>query len=185
MRRDLHDSLGPLLAALRLEIDGLGDADRTVRARGLVHEAIDEVRRISRDLRPSLLDDLGLADAIRRNAAALAASDGVDVSVDVEGIGPPLPNAVEVAALRVVSEALTNVVRHARATTCSVRVTVGDTVRIEVTDDGVGVAHATPGVGLRSMRERAAELGGSCDISSGARGGTVVTAVLPLTTEPA
>ena len=93
---------------------------------------------------------------------------------------PPLPAAVEVAAYRITTEALTNVVRHAGARHCVIRVAMNAHLELEVTDDGCGLGKATPGVGLTSMRERAGELGGSCSVVPAAAGGTVVRAELPL-----
>jgi signal transduction histidine kinase len=88
--------------------------------------------------------------------------------------------ALEVAIYRIASEALLNVVRHAQARTCTIRLDVCDQVRLEVIDDGIGMTSARhAGVGLRSMRERAAELGGTCDIGTGAHGGTRIVVELP------
>jgi signal transduction histidine kinase len=100
---------------------------------------------------------------------------------------PPLPAAVEVAAFRIVQEALTNVVRHAQAHHCVVRLSCDDRLYVEISDDGIGVGSArTPtqdsGVGLISMQERAAELGGRCMIEPGPMRGTRVRASLPLGT---
>ncbi len=133
-------------------------------------------------LRPPALDELGLVGALQRLAERCGADGGLRVDVDVPGELPALPAAIEVAAYRIVQEALTNVVRHAGARTCCVRLAVdGDVVTVEVTDDGAGIAaSATPGVGLSSMRERAAEMGGSCAVGAGPDGGTRVLARLPL-----
>ena len=92
-----------------------------------------------------------------------------------------LPAAIEVAIYRIVDEALTNVLRHAHARTCFVRLKIDERVELEITDDGVGLqASMRTGVGLLSMRERAAELGGVCRIEPGPDGGTRVAAQLPL-----
>lgn len=93
-----------------------------------------------------------------------------------------MPAAVEVATYRIVQEALTNVAHHARARACRVRLSLGDELELEITDDGIGLSEdRRPGVGLSSMRERAAELGGACTIEpAGARGGTRLLARLPL-----
>ena len=188
VRADLHDGLGPLLAALRLELDGQPDDDPALRrARELVVDAIGEVRRISRDLRPVALDDLGLVGAIERQTGALGGSGRlqVDVMTDPTPL-PALPASVEVAAYRIISEAATNVVRHAAATTCSIRILLSgpadgeQMLSVAICDDGVGTGAAEPGVGIASMRDRAEELGGSLEITAGHRGGTQVHVEIPV-----
>jgi len=149
---------------------------------------VGDVRRLVYDLRPPVLDELGLVEAIRDRATRNGSANGtVHTTVEARDQLPPLPAAVEVAAYRIVQEALTNVSRHARARECRVRLTCDDgrTLEIEVTDDGVGLS--TPphgGVGLSSMRERAAELGGVCEFQrlSPPTSGTRVLARLPLLT---
>ncbi|MBU2667843.1 hypothetical protein KOI35_30460 [Actinoplanes bogorensis] len=185
LRRELHDGLGPALAAIALKA---GLAARQVPdgpARVLLGEIGDEVRssltdvrRVVDALRPPVLDELGLVAAVRARAAALTA----DLVIEV--IGPDdrtaLPAAVEIAAYRIAVEGMTNAARHSGGTTCTVTIETGEReVRVEVRDDGGGLADSrTPGVGLRSMRERAAELGGECAVETA--GGTVVFARLPL-----
>jgi signal transduction histidine kinase len=97
---------------------------------------------------------------------------------------PPLPAAVEVAVYRIAQEALTNVARHAHAHDCQVRLTLGDVLQLEISDDGIGlpVVRQT-GVGLTAMRERAAELGGTCVVELEPTGGTRVLAHLPILKE--
>ncbi len=187
LRRDLHDGLGPTLAAIRLKA---GLAARQVpsesAARGLLGEidtevtaSLADVRRLVEDLRPPALDELGLVGAVRSRAAALAGQ----LQIDVVGSEPPvpLPAAIETAAYRIVVEAMTNAVRHSGGTHCTVSILVGeDAVELSVRDDGNGLKpDRTPGVGLRSMRERAAEVGGSLLVRSPTEGGTVVSATLP------
>jgi two-component system, NarL family, sensor kinase len=189
--RELHDGVGPALAGLAL---GVGAANRAV-ARGdasaepLLTQVqaeteglLADVRRIAHDLRPAALDELGLVGALRQRDEALTdASGGAPVvRVEVDGL-PALPAAVEVAAWRIATEALTNTVRHASASRCTVRLVADDCLRLEVTDDGRGLPSViTPGLGLSSMAERAAELGGTCVVESGPSAGTVVRAELPL-----
>jgi signal transduction histidine kinase len=150
-------------------------------SRADLREAVAEVRRLVHGLRPPALDDLGLLAAVEQQADQLRTA-GLDVTVDAEGL-EGLPAAVEVAAYRIVAESLTNVVRHARAGGVRVRLrreAAGLTV--EVVDDGIGISsERTAGVGLLSVRERAAELGGEATVECPAAGGTVVRAVLPLT----
>jgi signal transduction histidine kinase len=141
---------------------------------------VADVRRLVHDLRPPALDDRGLVGALQQQAEELS-TDGLSVTVVAEDLGA-LPAAVEVAAYRIAGEGLTNVVRHAAARACVVRLAVedGDLV-VEVADDGTGIApDAEAGVGLVSLRERAAELGGRSEVTCPATGGTVVRARLPL-----
>jgi signal transduction histidine kinase len=191
LRRDLHDGLGPQLAGVVMGLDVVrsslsrGEADRAGRLADDVttqaREAVEEVRRMAAGLRPPVLDDLGLVGALRTTGPA-AAAGGPDVSVEAEGDLDGCPAAVEVAAYRIAQEAITNAVRHAAADRVDVRLAVSDVaVTVTVSDDGVGLSRrARPGVGLRSMRERASELGGWCSVAPGERGGTTVSAHLPL-----
>ena len=120
---------------------------------------------------------------VLRETAAQYGQNDPSIRVEAPETLPPLPAAVEVAAYRIVGEAVTNVVRHAEARTCVVRITLDeDALRLEISDDGVGVGRdrGGTGVGLRSMRERAEELGGVCTVEPGAGGGTRVSASLPL-----
>lgn len=141
---------------------------------------IADIRRLVYDLRPPTLDELGLAGAIHQTATGYE-GDGLLISVQVPDYLPPLPAAVEVAAYRIVQEALTNVVRHAQAPTCTIQLSLADGLEIEISDDGVGLpAERHLGIGLTSMKERAAELGGSCVVEQAPGGGTRVRAHLPL-----
>jgi signal transduction histidine kinase len=193
LRRDLHDGLGPRLAALTLKVGSarsLYSRDRAG-ADALLAELEDDVettltdlRRLVYDLRPPTLDQLGLLGAIRDVAERYEsgpATEGLRISIHAPEDLPPLPAAVEVATYRIVQEALTNTVRHAHAGNCMVRLSVGDTLELEITDDGAGLpADRRSGVGLNSMSERTAELGGTCVIESVPSGGTRVLAHLPL-----
>jgi signal transduction histidine kinase len=190
LRRDLHDGLGPALAGVALGLDGLGRrlgndrslAQRADQLRGQLRDAVGEVRHIVEGLRPFSLDELGLAGAVER----LASTDGdrPRISVEVEGPVPALPAAVEVAAYRIAAEAVTNAVRHADADVVDVRLRIqDDDLEIAVYDDGRGFGtEIVSGVGLRSMHERAAEVGGDLQVRSTADGGTSVVARLPLET---
>jgi len=186
LRRDLHDGVGPALAAVVLKLNAAQSrADVAARAallteaRDEVKDAIAEVRRLVDDLRPPAIDEVGLLAAIRHRAGALSG----DLAIEVTGPEPlpALPAAVEVATFRIASEAMTNVVRHAGASCCQVDVTLNGRLELTVADNGNGrVGDASRGVGWTSMRERAAELGGSCVIANRPEGGLLVHAVLPV-----
>lgn len=190
IRRDLHDGLGPTLAGAAFQADAVRNllAFDQERAAALLAElraeiggAVGEIRRLVDGLRPPDLDQLGLLGALRERAARLAwRADGTELKVRIRAPErlPALPAAVEVAAYRIAVEALTNAARHARASQVELRIEIGDGLCLEVCDDGTPVNGETewrPGVGITSMQERAAELGGSCVADRGR-----VTATLPL-----
>lgn len=192
IRRDLHDGLGPALAGVAFGIDAARNtlAADPIAAEVLLTElkaeiqaSIADVRRLVYDLRPPTLDRLGLVPALKEYAGRLAERGALHVFVSAPPM-PPLPAAVEVAAYRIATEALTNALRHsgARRTTVSLAVE-GTQLRLEVADDGTGVADRSsdaPGVGIAAMAERAAELGGTCSVNQRAERGTSVVAMLPL-----
>ena len=161
-----------------------GAADALVgELREELRAAIADIRRLVHGLRPPALDELGLVGALQRMAERCSAgATGLRVTVEVPGDLSALPAAAEVAVYRIAQEAVTNVVRHAGARTCTVRLTLSPgEVCVQVTDDGRGIdaAAMTPGVGLSSMRERAAEMGGECMVDAAPGGGTRVVARLP------
>lgn len=185
LRRDLHDGLGPALAGVvlgisrteRLLVDDPAAALAQLDSlRAQTQQAVAEIRRLVDGLRPPALDELGLVGALREQAVALG------IAVDGPTGLAALPAAVEVAVYRIAVEAMTNTVRHARASSATVTVAVDTAVRLDVLDDGVGLpdGHRT-GVGLVSMRERAVELGGTCTVERCGPRGTLVQAVIPLT----
>ncbi|WP_207455215.1 sensor histidine kinase [Herbiconiux sp. SYSU D00978] len=184
LRRELHDGLGPGLAAIGLGLDvAQAKAGRDVGLDGvrqLTRSLVADVRRIVHDLRPASLDELGLLGALEDLALAASGAQIV-VEGDREAL-QHLPAAVEVAAYRIAQEALGNALKHSGASAIAVRVErEPHALVVTVTDDGVGVpAAVTEGVGSGSMRERAAELGGSLRREASAAGGTIVEAVLPL-----
>jgi signal transduction histidine kinase len=187
LRRDLHDGLGPALAgmAMQLDVARAKAGDPQVEAvlgelRSEAQDAIADIRRVVYELRPPALDELGLVGALREQAARLGDASGLKVSVEAPDDLPPLPAAVEVAAYRIATEALTNVSRHAHARHCSIQIALNGGLLLEVGDDGRGIGDGPAGVGLSSMRERAAEVGGSFTAEAKAGGGTLVRARLPL-----
>ena len=206
LRRDLHDGLGPTLASLALRLDAARrlvrrkpeDAEALLsRLKDQTQDTVGDVRRLVYGLRPPALDDLGLLAAVGQQAAGhgFVAHDGsptdeaiekgrVVFALEASEDLLPLPAAVEVAAYRIIQEAMTNVARHARARTCRVRLSfdqIGSILELETTDDGVGMPEdRRAGVGLSSMRERAEELGGALVVEPGSEGGTRVLARLPV-----
>jgi two-component system, NarL family, sensor kinase len=188
LRRDLHDGLGPLLAGISLRIAAArnllrGDPDAADvmldRLDRHTQGAVADVRRLVDDLRPPALDELGLVSAIREQAARFEGT--LAVSVEASGELGDLPAAVEVAAFRIATEAITNSARHAEAQVCHVCLSLDGALNLEIRDDGRGLpAQIQPGVGLTSIGERAAELGGTWSIGPCPGSGTVVTARLPV-----
>ncbi|MBA2468922.1 MAG: GAF domain-containing sensor histidine kinase [Chloroflexia bacterium] len=194
LRRDLHDGVGPSLASITLKLDAArnllphdpGAVDALlVDLKTQTQAAIADVRRAVYDLRPPALDELGLVPALRVHADRLE-GEGLRIVVDTPNALPALPAAVEVAAYRITLEALTNVIRHAAARTCLVRLSLADNcLVVEVTDDGGGIlGDVRAGVGMTAMRERTVELGGTLKIGSTRGGGGRVTATLPLPLTP-
>ncbi len=203
LRRDLHDGLGPTLAALNLQagiIRGLIKSDPdaadalVVEWRREIRLAIGDIRRLSYELRPPALDELGLVGAIRERAAQSSGkeADALQIIVEAPDTLSVLPAATEVAAYRIVQEALTNVIHHAQANTCHIQIQVcgetdgrgGRMLCLEITDDGRGLPERHRiGVGLISMRERAEELGGTCVVEAAVPAGTRVWAQLLLPEE--
>ena len=189
LRRDLHDGLGPRLAAQTLKVGSARQlyerdpAAADALLSGLesdMEAALDDIRRLVYDLRPPALDELGLLGALRESAAGYD-HGGPTFVMEAPRRLPELPAAVEVAAYRIAQEAMTNVVRHAKARECVVRISAGIALEVEVSDNGTGMPETkTPGVGFSSMRERAEELGGVCKVERIPDGGTRVLARLPL-----
>ncbi|GAA1042416.1 hypothetical protein GCM10009557_68410 [Virgisporangium ochraceum] len=186
LHRELHDSLGPALTGAAFKADAIGNLAATDPAHAgalsaelgtQIRAAIQDVRRLVYGLRPPALDELGLVGAVRRMADEL---DG-DLTFDVEGRDlPPLSAAVEVAAYRIATEAMTNAVRHSRGRRAVLSLHAdGQALHVSVTDDGAPEAAWRPGVGLRSIVERAAEVGGTAEAGPTPQGGRV-TAVLPV-----
>lgn len=194
LRRDLHDGLGSQLAALHLRADTVrtlipnnpsGALAVATELRDEIRATVSEIRRLVYELRPPALDELGLAGALRALPAQRTAANNLQVTINAPDPLPALPAAVEVAAYRIAQEALTNVLRHGQAHTCSIRIELAETLSLDIRDDGVGLPiQLQAGLGLRSMRERAEELGGTCRIEANNPGGTRVTASLPLVGSP-
>jgi signal transduction histidine kinase len=192
LRRDLHDGIGPSLTGVSLGLrtavrqlarvaarDGVEPAQRLLeQVADEVDASVGELKRIVRDLRPTALDQLGLVGAVAEFTRGLG--DAVEMHLTLPDRPVELPAAVEVATYRIVTEAVTNVVRHARAARCWLTIDAGPSVVIDVVDDGVGIPSGEQrGVGLTAMHERAAELGGSVRVRPNHPSGTHVHVMLP------
>lgn len=192
LRRDLHDGLGPALAAQTLKAGAariaiqsdLDRADELLREIERDGQAtMTEVRRLVHALRPPALDELGLAGALRQVASSLS-SPRLRMVLDLPDQLPPLSAQVEAATLRIAQEALANVQRHADAGVCRLSLVINGDLQLTVEDDGVGLESGRLGVGVASIRERAAELGGFATISPGSSSGTLVDVHIPLPQGP-
>ena len=191
IQRDLHDSLGPQLTAVTMHLDAArnhlaagnpSDTDDLLRdARRELHQAGGDVRRLVYSLGDPSIASRGLPSAIDAQVRLLTQATGVHADIDLQPL-PPLSAATEEAIHRIISEAVTNVVRHAQASTCTVALWSDDGHVVgSITDDGIGIPpDAQPGVGTRSFRDRAEELGGTVTVRPGPTGGTEVRIVLPI-----
>ncbi|TMV53089.1 sensor histidine kinase [Paenibacillus mesophilus] len=207
IRNNLHDDLAPRLAALALnaataqkyvEKQPAAAIEMLAELRQVIRSTVEEIRTLVHELRPPALDELGLAGAIEakiaelnKPALALAgdpAADALFIRFHTPTPLPAVPAAVEVAVYRIVTESLANVIKHAKATSCTVQLDISPSKElvIDITDNGGGIHTRTKasgdkgGIGLTSIRERAAELGGQCTIERMEKGGTRVSAIIPL-----
>jgi PAS domain S-box-containing protein len=192
--RELHDELAQWLTALKMDVSWLSTRlpaepaalrQRTDKMRQLLDTTVTAVRRIASDLRPVMLDDLGLVPSIEHVAHTFSERTGVPVSLDIRTADADLRDPVATGVYRIVQEALTNIARHARATDVAVLLEVRDrTLCVRVRDNGVGLRRQPGGGekshGLLGMKERAQTLGGSATISSSPEGGTLVEIAIPL-----
>ena len=189
LRRDLHDDLSPTLSGLSLGAAAVAKraaavdrdlADQAAELHRDIQAAVEQSREIAYGLRPPILDDRGLVAAIRDRVHGQTADD-LRVHLRAPDVELELPAAVDLAALRIVQEAVSNVRRHANASTCIITLEKrGGELRVQVDDDGVGIPHRVRGgLGLASMRERATELGGTARFGTAPGGGGRVTVRLP------
>jgi len=198
--RELHDELGQLLTALKMDLAWLrerlppGDADAAERAERMgrvLDQTVGSTRRISADLRPLMLDDLGLAEAANWLVGDFASRSGVQCEIRMTGNGAleGIDKSVATAIYRALQESLTNIARHAGARQAWVSVGADNgEIFFEVEDDGRGIAPAdlakTRSLGLKGMRERVDYLGGSIEVTRAPRGGTRVRVRLPAQGRP-
>ncbi len=194
--RELHDELGQRLTALKMEVSGLAaraglpSVEAPVRGMlAMLDETVAAVRRIASDLRPLMLDDLGLNAAIEWLARDTARRTGIDITVQLAALPEPLDGRLATALYRMVQEGLTNVVRHAQASHVQVQLRCeADAVVLTVADDGVGLpepaAVREDAYGLLGLRERVAMLGGTVTTSNRAGGGALLGVRVPLVPKP-
>jgi signal transduction histidine kinase len=191
--RELHDELGQLLTALKMDLGWVrerpqADAETVARLNemsGLLDRTVGATRRISADLRPLMLDDLGLADAAAWLVDDFAKRSGIACRIELPEEIPAVSKAIGTAVYRAIQESLTNIARHAGAKSAWVVLAVEDgAIHVEVEDDGRGIAPEdlakARSLGLKGMRERIAFLGGSLDIARAPRGGTRLRLRVPL-----
>jgi len=191
--RELHDEAGQALTALILNLEmaehaGQGiEPERLARLRGIAEDTLAELRRMIYDLRPTILDDLGLAAAVRWYVKENVEPQGLHVTMSITGADDRLPHHIETAVFRIVQEALTNILKHAQAHRAGVEIAVTpQAVELAITDDGRGfdlsrvATRREGGMGLMGMRERAELLGGTLHMVSRAGGGTRVEVMIPV-----
>jgi two-component system NarL family sensor kinase len=189
---ELHDSISQLLVSVRYGLELIyseanQNADLQAQAAkclNIIDGTITEVRRISRDLRPSVLDDMGLAAALGSLGKEFQAQSGITVNVEAERCHARLSEGAKTSLYRVVQECMTNVARHAEAGEVNISLTVGArTLKLRVEDDGIGLPYPLPktgGLGFRNMRERIETYGGKLSMSRGKFGGTQIDVEMPL-----
>jgi two-component system, NarL family, sensor histidine kinase UhpB len=187
--RELHDEIGQTLTAVMIHAELVADDDSAAASRelgrivGAVRDSLDEVRRISRELRPEALDDLGLVNALIALCSRVDEQGGPRVKRQLQGKLPPLPVDLELVIYRVAQEGLTNALRHADARTVSVSLTAdADELTLTIKDDGKGMpVQPPPGTaGIGGMRERALLVEGRLLIESRPGQGTTVRLSVPL-----
>jgi len=192
--REIHDDLGQKLTALKMDVFWMSKRfteDQRIlleKARSMsrmIDQTIATVKRISTELRPGLLDDLGLAAAIEWQAREFQLRTGVSCEVEIGSENMRFPQDLSVSAFRIFQEALTNVTRHSRATRVAVRlIKKDDFLLLEVSDNGRGITreqiHHPNSLGIIGMRERASSIGGDVEIDRGKTGGTSITMKIPL-----
>jgi PAS domain S-box-containing protein len=190
--RELHDELGQQLTGIKLDLSWLSSRlkdgrpaapDKVDSMRHLLDTAIASVRRISSELRPRILDDLGFGEAVSWQAGEFAKRSGIDVNLDLKAAPLVHDDATATALFRIVQESLTNVARHADASRVDIGlVAEGNCLVLRVKDNGKGLAadHNLDGIGLVSMRERTAVLGGRFSISGAADAGTTIEVRVPV-----
>ena len=191
--RELHDELGQALTSMKMDLEEIAGAfepqqseplKRVDAMRSLLNGTVASVRRIATDLRPLMLDDLGLIATVEWLTGDFAVRTGLQVDVDLPGPELDVAKDVATALFRVLQESLTNVARHAHAIRVDVKLsTSGDEIRLQIRDDGKGIEpvslQRSRSFGLLGMRERAAMVGGALTIDSGPGAGTTIVMTVP------
>ncbi|MCL4800879.1 MAG: CHASE3 domain-containing protein [Burkholderiales bacterium] len=193
LARDLHDELGAVLVTAKMDVSSVRSrvgaldttaAGRLARALGTLDQAVDIKRRIIEELRPTLLDNIGLEAALDWLVGDVCGRAGIEWHLSSSGLEDPLPGEVSIAVFRIVQEALTNIVRHARARAVDVEIARTPAgVTLLVSDDGIGIPPERPGRlshGIAGMRQRAWALRGEFSVRRRPEGGTVVEVRIPL-----
>jgi signal transduction histidine kinase len=189
--RELHDGLGQMMTAVNIELQVLKDAappeiqPKVDDVGALARQVTTEMRRISHELRPAILDEMGLGEAVRALVARMARHGNIRIDLDLVGALEVLPADSAIACYRLVQEALNNVVRHSGAEKARVKIErAGDRLDVEIADDGAGIdydpqAKLDGHYGLMGLEERIRAIGGTFGFGRGERGGTRLTARLP------
>ena len=196
LARDLHDVVGQAMVAVRqslerelAEINDAAAHARLTASLGVVDDAIRDVRGMLAELRPALVDDLGLFGAVDCYVSLRAAAAGLDAAVEVDGVEDDIDDLAATTCFRIVQEAVANAFRHAAARRVTVRLLVrGGALVVEVIDDGQGFDHSAwrrskPSeghLGLRSMHERAVAAGGTTTLFTRPGAGTMIRSILPI-----
>lgn len=190
LARDLHDELGQAQTAVLLGLRSVANARTLDEARdraASVHEiavgAVESTRRMARGLSPSVLTDFGLSEAVERVCEDVSSATGIDITRAIDTGTERLDPSIEIAAYRVVQEALTNAIKHANATAVSVRLRLErERLILDIIDNGRGMpdpGDAGSGLGLAGMRQRVLVLGGEFRVTSGPVSGTTIRATIP------
>ncbi len=196
LSRELHDEVGQMLTALRMELRSLQDLrtapeahfnDHLEAAKRMAEQSLRALRDLAMGLRPSMLDDLGLGSAVQWQARQFSKHTGIPVNVQITAIPPLLPEPHRTCIYRVVQEALTNCARHAKAKSIDVAIAgQADGISVSIRDDGIGFDPSNVrgrGLGLIGMQERVMDLGGDLTLVSQVRKGTVLSAKIPVPRE--
>ena len=190
LQQDLHDRLGPSLASVSMQLDVArnlvsSDPERAAQIlqdlRGDTQSTVEEVRHILQDLRPSVIDELGLDGAIKAMVAERNGQQGVAIHYERLGNGGVISAEIETTLYQIVNEALLNVLKHAQASSAQIELNSAETITLSIEDDGIGLpsGNIQTGIGLASINRRVEKLGGQINLAPASAGGTALTVTLP------